>query len=61
MSGRRLFLVALLVLGVFFPLIDGNEGDIDAAREIVDKVPGAELFLYPGDPALLRRQLAPVL
>jgi len=30
-SGRRVFLVALLTLGVFFPLIDGNEGDIDAA------------------------------
>jgi branched-chain amino acid transport system permease protein len=30
-SGRRLFVIALLVLGVLFPLIDGNEGDIDAA------------------------------
>ena len=26
-----------------------GEGDIDAAREIVDKVQDAELFLYPGD------------
>ncbi len=26
-----------------------GEGDIDAAREIVDKVDDAELFLYPGD------------
>jgi dienelactone hydrolase len=26
-----------------------GEGDIDAAREIVDKVKDAELFLYPGD------------
>ncbi|WP_343717001.1 dienelactone hydrolase family protein [Inquilinus sp.] len=26
-----------------------GEGDIDAAREIVAKVPDAELFLYPGD------------
>ncbi len=26
-----------------------GEGDIDAAREIVDKVEDAELFLYPGD------------
>ena len=26
-----------------------DEGDIDAAREIVAKVPGAELFLYPSD------------
>ena len=26
-----------------------GEGDIDAAREIVETVDGAELFLYPGD------------
>ncbi len=26
-----------------------GEGDVDAAREIVDKVKDAELFLYPGD------------
>jgi dienelactone hydrolase len=26
-----------------------GEGDIDAAREIVDSTDGAELFLYPGD------------
>jgi dienelactone hydrolase len=26
-----------------------GEGDVDAAREIVDKVEDAELFLYPGD------------
>ena len=26
-----------------------GEGDIHAAREIVEKVTGAELFLYPGD------------
>jgi dienelactone hydrolase len=26
-----------------------GEGDIDAAREIVDQVEDAELFLYPGD------------
>lgn len=26
-----------------------GEGDIDAARELVDQVDGAELFLYPGD------------
>jgi dienelactone hydrolase len=26
-----------------------GEGDIDAAREIVEKVDDAELFLYPGD------------
>ncbi|SEE50616.1 amino acid/amide ABC transporter membrane protein 2, HAAT family /amino acid/amide ABC transporter ATP-binding protein 1, HAAT family [Rhizobiales bacterium GAS188] len=29
--GRRAFIVVLLVLGVIFPYIDGNEGDIDAA------------------------------
>jgi dienelactone hydrolase len=29
--------------------IFAGEGDIDAAREIVDKVDDAELFLYPGD------------
>jgi dienelactone hydrolase len=29
--------------------IFAGEGDIDAAREIVEKVPDAELFLYPGD------------
>jgi dienelactone hydrolase len=26
-----------------------GEGDVEAAREIADTVPGAELFLYPGD------------
>jgi dienelactone hydrolase len=26
-----------------------DEGDIDAARQIVASVQGAELFLYPGD------------
>src|SRR6516225_6577740 len=30
-AGRRAFVIALLVLGALFPLIDGNEGDIDAA------------------------------
>jgi len=29
-AGRRAFLVVLFVVAVFFPLIDGNEGDIDA-------------------------------
>src|SRR5216684_1674279 len=28
---RRAFIIVLLVLGILFPLIDGNEGDIDAA------------------------------
>ena len=26
-----------------------GEGDIDAARELVDQAKDAELFLYPGD------------
>ena len=26
-----------------------GEGDMDAARELVDKAKDAELFLYPGD------------
>ncbi|HEY9121937.1 MAG TPA: hypothetical protein VIM80_02985, partial [Brevefilum sp.] len=26
-----------------------NDGDIDSAREFVEKVEKAELFLYPGD------------
>jgi branched-chain amino acid transport system permease protein len=30
-AGRRALVIALLVLGALFPLIDGNEGDIDAA------------------------------
>jgi len=30
-TGRRAFLVALLAIGLLFPIIDGNEGDIDAA------------------------------
>lgn len=29
--------------------IFAGEGDIDAAREIAEKVEDAELFLYPGD------------
>lgn len=29
-----------------------GEGDIDAARALVDEAPGAELFVYPGDPHL---------
>src|SRR5713226_3214218 len=28
---RRAFIIVLLVLGILFPLIDGNEGDIDSA------------------------------
>jgi branched-chain amino acid transport system permease protein len=30
-AGRRVFLAALLLFALLFPLIDGNEGDIDAA------------------------------
>jgi len=26
-----------------------GEGDVDAAREVVEQVDDAELFLYPGD------------
>ena len=38
-----------------------GEGDIDAARELVDQAEDAELFLYPGVRALLRRQHPAVL
>lgn len=30
-AGRHAFLAALLLFALLFPLIDGNEGDIDAA------------------------------
>src|SRR6516164_2100294 len=30
-AGRRAFLAALLLFALLFPVIDGNEGDIDAA------------------------------
>jgi dienelactone hydrolase len=33
----------------FFVGEDGEEGDIDAARALVDEARHAELFLYPGD------------
>ena len=33
----------------FFVGEDGEEGDIDAARALVDEAKHAELFLYPGD------------
>jgi dienelactone hydrolase len=36
-----------------------GEGDIDAAREIVAKVEGAELFLYPGDQHLFADRSLP--
>jgi hypothetical protein len=37
-------------------------GDLDAARELVEKVGPelAELFVYPGDPAPVHRHLAAV-
>jgi dienelactone hydrolase len=35
------------------------EGDLDAAREIVATVPGAELFLYPGDGHLFEDRSLP--
>ena len=36
-----------------------GEGDIDAAREIVETVPDAELFLYPGDQHLFEDDSLP--
>ena len=36
-----------------------GEGDIDAAREIVEAVPDAELFLYPGDQHLFEDDSLP--
>ena len=36
-----------------------GEGDIDAAREIVEAVPDAELFVYPGDQHLFEDDSLP--
>lgn len=36
-----------------------GEGDVDAARGIVESVPGAELFLYPGDQHLFEDRSLP--
>ena len=36
-----------------------GEGDIDAAREIVEAVPEAELFIYPGDQHLFEDDSLP--
>lgn len=36
-----------------------GEGDVDAARGIVETVPGAELFLYPGDRHLFEDRSLP--
>ncbi len=36
-----------------------GEGDVDAARAIVDAVPGAELYLYPGDQHLFEDRSLP--
>ena len=41
--------VAVQIHGMNKDPIFVGEGDIDAAREIVEKVADAELFLYPGD------------
>ncbi|WP_454855166.1 dienelactone hydrolase family protein [Rhizobium binxianense] len=41
--------VAVQIHGMDNDPIFVGEGDIDAAREIVASVDGAELFLYPGD------------
>ncbi len=36
-----------------------DEGDIDAARALVDSTPDAELFLYPGDQHLFADNSVP--
>jgi dienelactone hydrolase len=36
-----------------------GEGDIDAAREMVEAVPDAELFIYPGDQHLFEDDSLP--
>ncbi|MDW9507604.1 dienelactone hydrolase [Sinorhizobium meliloti] len=41
--------VAVQIHGIDNDPIFVGEGDIDAAREIVEKVEESELFLYPGD------------
>ncbi|MBA5802742.1 dienelactone hydrolase family protein [Rhizobium changzhiense] len=41
--------VAVQIHGMDNDPIFVGEGDIDAAREIVEKIEDAELFLYPGD------------
>jgi dienelactone hydrolase len=41
--------VAVQIHGMDNDPIFVGEGDIDAAREIVEKAEDAELFLYPGD------------
>jgi dienelactone hydrolase len=41
--------VPVQVHGMDADPIFAGEGDIDAARELVDQAEGAELFLYPGD------------
>lgn len=41
--------VAVQIHGMANDPIFAGEGDLDAARDIVEKVKDAELFLYPGD------------
>jgi dienelactone hydrolase len=41
--------VALQIHGMDADPVFVGEGDIDAARELVAEVPGAELFVYPGE------------
>lgn len=41
--------VAVQIHGMANDPIFAGEGDLDAARDIVEKVEDAELFLYPGD------------
>jgi dienelactone hydrolase len=51
--------VAVQIHGMDNDPIFVGEGDIDAAREIVAKVEGAELFLYPGDQHLFADRSLP--
>ncbi len=41
--------VAVQIHGMDADPIFVDEGDIDAARALVDSAPNAELFVYPGD------------
>lgn len=51
--------VAVQVHGMADDAFFAGEGDLDAARELVDAVDGAELFLYPGDGHLFADPASP--
>lgn len=51
--------VAVQIHGMDADAFFAGEGDLDAAREIVATVPGAELFLYPGDVHLFEDRSLP--